>query len=222
MILNAWGVVLARRDHGEADRLSVIYTENLGKLPVRFAGVNKPGRKLKALSEPLAWAEFRLYVSPRSEYGKCVGGQLISTFPAVRGDFDRTVEALTCCELVNRLTADRAPSPEKYRLLCSALALLEEGASPWLPVAFGLQLLSLAGFGVEEAEIGADDLELWRRLHETALDALPVVPWRPASAERFRHLLDARVEGQLLRPLQTRAFAAKAAAARAEFSEAAC
>src|SRR5438270_3577971 len=111
MVLNAWGVVLSRRDLGEADRLCAIYTENLGKLAVRFVGVNKPGRKLKALSEPLVWSELRLYVSPRSEFGKCVGGQLISTFPAIREDFDRTVEALTCCELMNQLTPMGAPNP---------------------------------------------------------------------------------------------------------------
>jgi DNA repair protein RecO (recombination protein O) len=208
MIVNAWGVVLSRRDLGEADRLSVIYTENLGKIPVRFVGVNKPGRKLKALSEPMTWAEYRLYISPRSEFGKCVGGQLISTFPGIREDLPKTVEALTCCELMKELTADRSPNPEKYRLLCSALALLEEGGSPWLPVAFGLQLMSLAGFGVEEAAVPEDGRELWDSLHATALDALSVVPWRPEAAERFRRLLDARVEAQLLRPLRTRAFAA--------------
>jgi len=207
VIVNAWGVVLSRRDLGEADRLCVIYTENLGKLPVRFVGVNKAGRKLKALSEPMAWAEYRLYVSPRNEFGKCIGGQLISTFPAVRENLEKTVEALTCCELMHQLTADRSPNPDKYRLLCSALALLEGEHSPWLPAAFGFQLMSLAGFGVEDEAVHESDRESLTSLHSTALDALDVIPWRPEAAARLRHLLDARIEGQLERPLKTRRFA---------------
>ena len=71
MILNAHGVVLSRRLLGEYDRLCFVFTESLGKIPVRFVGVSRPAGKLKALSEPAVWAEYRLHVSPRSEFAKC-------------------------------------------------------------------------------------------------------------------------------------------------------
>ena len=90
MILNAWGVVLSRRDLGEADRLATLYTENLGKISVRFVGVNKPGRKLKALSEPMVWGEYRLYLKPSHDRAKAIGGRIISTFPNIRSDLSRT------------------------------------------------------------------------------------------------------------------------------------
>ena len=48
MIFNAWGVVLSRRDHGEADRLCSVYTETHGRLMVR--------RQLLAGNAALRWS----------------------------------------------------------------------------------------------------------------------------------------------------------------------
>lgn len=205
-IVNAWGVVLGRRDLGEADRMAVVYTESHGKLPVRFVGVNKPGRKLKALSEPFVWAEFRLYLSPRTDYGKAVGGRLISTFPEAREDFGRTVSALLCCELLDKITPDRSPNPDKYRLLCSALAVLSQGGSPWVPLAFGLRLVELAGFGLRASAPSDVAPGLWQALHESELAALADEPYAGAAAARLSELVFDHVESQTGRGLKTREF----------------
>ncbi|OGR84203.1 MAG: DNA repair protein RecO, partial [Elusimicrobia bacterium RIFCSPHIGHO2_02_FULL_57_9] len=99
MIINASGIVLSRRDFREADSLAVLYTDSLGKITARFVGVKKPGRKLKALCEPLVWGEYRLYLSACTDMAKAIGGRIISSFPAVRQDFNRIVEAVSFCEL---------------------------------------------------------------------------------------------------------------------------
>lgn len=206
MIVNAWGVVLGRRDHGEADRLCTIYTENLGKVQARFVGVNKPGRKMKALSEPMAWAEYRLYVSPRNDYGKVIGGQLIGTFPGIRADLNRTVQALSCCEMMSAITAERSPNPEKYELICGTLAALDAGAGPWIALAFGLRLLDLAGYGLPEKAAGAD-APLWEELRGRTWVELSDLPWDEGAAGRLRQTLYDHAEAQAGRPLKTRAFA---------------
>lgn len=214
-IVNAWGVVLSRRDLGEADRLCTIYTENLGKLPVRFVGVNKPGRKMKALSEPLVWAEYRLYLSPRSDYGKAVGGQLISSFPEAREDLSRMVAALSCCELVERLTAERDPSPEKYRGLSSALALICHGGSAWVPLAFGLQTLALAGHGLRAARPAYAPEGLWLALHDAELGALGELPYERELESRLTELMTSHVEAQTGRALKTKEFVRQLSASSA-------
>ncbi|MDE2510351.1 MAG: DNA repair protein RecO, partial [Elusimicrobia bacterium] len=117
MILNEHGVVLARRPVGEYDRLATVFTEGMGKMTVRFVGVARSASKLKALSEPAVWGEYRLHVSPRSEHAKCVGGRIVSTFPILRDDLPRITASLYCCELLDKLTALHVPSPEKFRLL---------------------------------------------------------------------------------------------------------
>ena len=205
-IINAWGVVLSRRNLSENDHLSVIYTENFGKIPVRFVGVKKPGRKMKALSEPLAWGEYRLYLSARTQYGKAIGGQLIGTFPEIRADFAKTVAALGCCELMSELAPDHSPNAEKYRLLCAALALLSHQGSPWIPVAFGLQLLALAGVGLGEAVVSGLDKSVWRALHEMELAALADLNYDAPAAARADQALRAHVEMTTGRALKTSEF----------------
>lgn len=208
MIVNAWGVVLARRVHGEADRLCTIYTESFGKLTVRFVGVDKPGRKLKALSEPMVWGEYRLYLSPKSEFAKAIGGRLIGTFPRIREDFDRTVSALGCCEMLSMLTPERAPNAEKYALICSALACLELGESRWLTLAFGLRLLRLAGYGLE-SEFAASQPAAWAALHEAPLESLRDEPWRPEAAAKLREAMLDQYESIAGRALRSRQFLQK-------------
>jgi DNA repair protein RecO (recombination protein O) len=209
MIANEPAVVINRRRLGEADRLCTLYTENLGKVQARFVGVDKPRRKMKALSEPMVWAEYRLYSSPRTEIGKVIGGALISTFPDLRGDLDSIVEGLSCCERLDAITPLRQPSPEKYRLICTALAAIEARVSPWIQTAFSLHLLELTGHSLREREQAGEDAALWRRLHETDLDALASVPWRPEAAERFLRAADDLIEEIIGRPLRSRDYAKK-------------
>src|ERR1019366_9309989 len=110
--------------------------------------------------------------SARSEIAKVIGGAIISSFPDIRDDLSSIVAGLSCCERLDALTPLRAPSAEKYRLICSALAAIEAKLSPWVPVAFSLHLLELVGHSVREREVASEDRPLWARLHETDLDAL--------------------------------------------------
>ncbi len=201
MIVNAPGVVLSRRNLGEYDRLAVVYTEDFGKLPVRFTGVNRAAGKLKALSEPAVWGEYRLHLSPRSEFAKAIGGRILASFPSLRGDMDRTVAALTCCELLERLTVEHDPSPAKHRLLVAFLAAIEESPSPWLPLAFGLRLVEVAGFGLRE-RAPASCVSFWSRLHEVEPASLVLLPDAPDARESGLRLLREHVQSQIGRPLR--------------------
>lgn len=204
MIVNALGIALSRRNLGEYDRLATVYTETFGKIPVRFVGVNRPAGKLKALSEPGVWGEYRLHLSPRSEFAKAVGGRITASFPGLRGDLGRTVAALTCCELLERLTVERDPSPAKYRLLVGALAALEESPSPWLPLAFGLRLVELAGFSLRERAPAAAGA-FWLRLHEVEPASLTLLaddgPGRDAGLRLLREHVQAQT-GRALRAFE--------------------
>ena len=208
MILNAWGVVLSRRDLGEADRLATLYTENLGKISVRFVGVNKPGRKLKALSEPMVWGEYRLYRKSPHAPGKAIGGRIISSFSYIRSDLSRTWAGLSCLELMSQLTPDGSSNAEKYRLICWALSELNapEKPSPWLEIAYGLRLLELSGYGLHEIAVSPAEHPIWEALHSVELERLSEIPWQPQTAARCKSLLYGHVESQMGRPLKSRAF----------------
>ena len=189
MIVNASGVVLSRRTLGEYDRICSVFTEHHGKVPARFVGVNRPKGKMKALSEPGVWGEYRLHLSTRSEFAKAVGGRLIASFPSWREDLGRTFDALACCEMLERLTPVQQPGPEKYRLICATLAALDESPSRWLVASFGLRLADMLGISLRERAPSAAR-GVWSALHETEPAALTLLPYDNIADEAARRLLD--------------------------------
>lgn len=205
MIFNVQGVVLSRRAFGEYDRRAAVFTEAMGKLPVRFVGVARATSKLKPLSEPAVWGEYRLHLSPRSEAAKCVGGSLVTIFPGARADLPRLTAALYCCELLDRLTPERAPSPEKFRLLTTTLSALDGRPCRWLTISFGLRLLDCAGFGLRERAPDAA-ARVWDALHGVAPGALADLPFDRAAAAQARRLLEDHVAAQIGRPLNVARF----------------
>ncbi len=205
MIVNARGFVLSRRPAGEYDRIATLYTEDLGKITARFVGVSRPAGKLKALSEPAVWGEYRLHLSARADLAKCVGGSLIASFPGTRGDLARLTAALYCAELLERLTAERAPGPEKYRLMAAVLAALEEHPSRWLSLAFGLRLLDMAGFSLRERAPGSC-ARVWSALHEREPAGLTELAFDRNAAADARQALEAHIEEQTGRPILTARF----------------
>lgn len=205
MIFCDLGIVLGRKIFREADRQVCLYTRSHGRMSLHFGGVNRPAGKLKALSEPLTWGDYRIYVHPRSNSYRAIGGKSLSVFPLIRADFDRTCTALHFCELFIRLTPEHQPSPEKYALLLDALRELElRGTSPWLVPAFTLRLLHLAGFGLKNTAVGIDS-RVWDRLHEADFKDM-----REMTASSLLGQIQALVaeclENQLDQPLKTSRF----------------
>lgn len=201
MIVNATGVVLSRRVYGEYDRLCSVFTEKYGRVPTRFVGVNRAKGKMKALSEPGVWGEYRLHLSSRSEFAKAVGGRLIGSFPAWRTDLARTFDALACLEMLDRLTPDHQPGPEKYRLICAVLAALDERPSGWLVSSFGLRLAEMLGVGLR-GRAPAACAAVWTALHETEPAALADLPFDPLADEAARRLLDEHLSAHAGRRLR--------------------
>ncbi|MEQ1918055.1 MAG: DNA repair protein RecO [Elusimicrobiota bacterium] len=189
MIVNAGGVVLSRRAFGEYDRLCSVFTEQLGKIPTRFVGVNRAKGKMKALSEPGVWGEYRLHLSTRSEFARAIGGRLIGSFPGWRTDLSRTFDALACLEMLDKLTPDHQPSPEKYRLICSVLAALDERPSDWIVPAFGLRLSEMLGIGLRDRSPAACRA-VWDALHDAEPAALADLPADAAAIAAALRLLD--------------------------------
>ena len=166
MIFTDKGIVLLRQAFRETDRVVALYTREHGRINVRIPGVQRPGGKLKALSEPFSCADMRIYVRRGGVMGTLTGGKLESVFPAVRADLKRLTMALHFCELLLRLTPLHQPSPGKFDLLLESLTELEKnGVNPAFQAAFTLRLMALAGFGLDHPVLQISP-EFWQRMHE--------------------------------------------------------
>jgi len=172
MIFSDSGIILLRQDFRETDRVVCLYTRTHGRVHARFPGVLRPQGKLKALCEPLTFAEYRIYCRRGGTIGTATGGKIASVFPHIRSDLRRLTLALHFCELLYRLTPMHQPSAEKFDLLLSALTELEHGEinSAFAP-AFTLRLMTLAGFGLDHPVLQIE-AEFWRRMHEDKFSSL--------------------------------------------------
>jgi len=196
-------LVLSRRCYRESDRISILYSESLGKVSVRFIGVDRPRGKLKALSEPMVWGEYRLFLGRHLDSAKALGGRLISTFPNLRSQLPSTLRGIEFCELLDRLTPFRQPSLLKYELITKSLSIIDSGQDgPWIKSAFCLRLLEAAGFGVSQVRVSSGKMELWRILHQADLSKVIVLPDDRESRLRLEAYLLNTIERIIERPLQ--------------------
>jgi hypothetical protein len=189
--------------------LCVLYTLEWGKITVRFGGVNKPGRKLKAISEPFVWSEHRLNFNPKNGLVRAAGGQIISSFPRIRVDFQKTISALLFCEAMLRISAFNSPNPPKYELLSAALSALESSPNPWIEIAYGLKLLDLSGYGIARLPLPEPLDSISLALSESSFDEIDRIEWNPEAASVLRETAYHHLEIHSGEPLRTRLFRGK-------------
>jgi hypothetical protein len=203
LISNSRALVLSRIKIREADRLCFLYSEDHGKIMVRFIGAERPKGKLKGLSEPMVWGEYRLYHAPRGALWKGIGGAILSSFPAVRADVGRTLGALSCLELLSALSPLHSPNPVKYALALSALQAFERAESPWIATAFGLRVLAAAGLGIPRRPAECESSELWEALLAEDFSGLPARPFDAATDAALKGLIQSQAEEHSQSPLKS-------------------
>lgn len=199
-------LVLSNFKTREADRGAVLYTRELGKVRARFIGVNRPQGKLKALSEPMALGEYRLYLRDGAESGVAAGGMLETAYPALRSSLKRLLCGLEVVELLDRLTPFWKPNPEKLDLAVSCLAQLEKSAGgDWIVGACALRLLEAAGYGQGERKVSRENSLLWEVLHNAGIEEVAALPPDPALQARLSLFVRRTVERVTEKPLNTAA-----------------
>lgn len=172
MVFTDSGIVLFRQDFREADRIIALYTLHRGRINLRLPGVNRAKGKLKALSEPFACADYRIYARSAQVLGTVTGGKIRHIFPHLRRDLKRQNLAFYFCELMMRLTPPHQPNADKYHLLLQALTELDLGEpNVAFAPAFTLRLMAAAGYGLDRPVLQIAP-QFWRRMHEDAFSSL--------------------------------------------------
>ncbi|MCC6388882.1 MAG: DNA repair protein RecO [Dehalococcoidia bacterium] len=140
----AEGVILRRRNIGEADSIFTVYSDREGKFDAVARGVRKTRSKMRGHLEPLTRSRF-LIAKGRS-LDVFAQAETVHHYRAVREDLDRAATAVYCAELVDRFTAERAPQEGLYSLLLGILDALEDGCGITVARYFEVQLLALSGY----------------------------------------------------------------------------
>jgi len=120
------GIVLRHRDTGEADRLITLLTPDHGLVRAIAKGARKTTSKIGGHLDLLRHVS--LTVSEGRSFRAVGQVEGIESYRGLRADLGRTSRGIYMAELAERFSVEDAPNPSVFRLLASALGLLEKTA----------------------------------------------------------------------------------------------
>jgi DNA repair protein RecO (recombination protein O) len=117
------GVILARTNFGEADRIITIFTKRFGKLRLRAPGIRRVTSKKAPHLE--LFGQSQIFFVQGKTLGILTEAETINKFVQIRKDLKKIAAAYFLCELVDRLCPERQENGQVYTLTCQSLAQLE-------------------------------------------------------------------------------------------------
>jgi DNA repair protein RecO (recombination protein O) len=147
----AEGIIIKRKNYGEADRIITILTRYHGKLTVKASGVRKITSKRSAHVELLNHANLSLYVN--NKFPVLTEAEAISDYYEIKNDLAKVGFAYHFCELIDGLCPEGQEQRGVFDLLKTTLERLS-GAEDTAVIVhdFEVKLLSMLGYwqGSEE------------------------------------------------------------------------
>lgn len=138
-------VVLRHNDWGEADRILVLYTLEMGKIRVIAKGVRKLRSRKAGHLEP--FTRVALMLARGRDMSIVTQAETLDAYLGLRDDFLNTTYASHIVELLDRFTFEEGENPAVYRLLVSTLERLGKDTPPEITVHYyRIRLLDLLGF----------------------------------------------------------------------------
>lgn len=143
---NTEGIILRRRNLGEADSIFTVFADREGKFDAIAKGVRKAKSRMRGHLEPLT--RTRMLIARGRSLDVFTQAETVTPYRALREDLERGAAALYCAELVERFTAERMEHPGLFALILDILDALESGAPTHVVRYFELQLLANMGYEV--------------------------------------------------------------------------
>jgi len=143
--LRTRGIILARTDFGEADRILTFLTPDHGKLKAIAKGVRKSQSKLAGGIELFSVSDIS-FIPAKNEISTIVSTRLIQHYGAIVKDLGRTQLGYELIRRINRAT-EELPEAAYFFLLKEAFEALDQPDinAGLIETWFNMQLLRLSG-----------------------------------------------------------------------------
>lgn len=122
--LNTTGIILARTDYGEADRIITLLTPDHGKLRLMAKGVRRIKSKLAGGIELFSVSNIT-FIRGRGDIGTLISTRLIKHYGRIIQDITRVQLGYELIKLLNKITEDE-PEAEYFTVLEEAFAALDD------------------------------------------------------------------------------------------------
>ena len=143
------GIILKRRDFGEADRILTVFSLHRGKITVLAKGVRRITSRRGGNVELLNRVQMFLY--PGKNFLILTEAISLDTFQKLKEDLILSTYAFHILELVNKLTAENQENRDLYSHLVEVLKRLSRKPRQILIRAFEVKILSNLGFAAFRA-----------------------------------------------------------------------
>jgi DNA repair protein RecO (recombination protein O) len=139
------GVVLAKRNYGEADRILILYSKDRGKLSLMAKGVRRPKSKKRGHIEIFNKVSFSASLGRGIDL--MTEAEVIDDFSDIRNSLKKVSLAYYFCEVVGKITHEGEPNHEVYNLIVESLENLRVTSKlKDLRLEFVLKLLTILGY----------------------------------------------------------------------------
>lgn len=153
------GIILARRNYSEADRILVVYTKQFGKLHLIAKGVRKPKSRKRGHLEIFSQINFSAARGKNLDIMTEV--EIINSFESVRKNLKRVALSYYIMEVIGKITKEEQKNAELYaHVLKSLNSLKTEKALKKFRRDFVYQTLVLLGYWPKGAVLENPDYEL--------------------------------------------------------------
>ena len=138
------GIILKRKDFGEADRLLTVFSLHRGKISVLAKGVrritSRRGGNIELLNR------VQIFLHPGKNFLILTEATALDTFEKLKEDLTLSTYAFHIIELVDKLEAENQENRILYDMLVGVLRKLESNPRQIFIRAFEVKILSNLGF----------------------------------------------------------------------------
>jgi DNA repair protein RecO (recombination protein O) len=139
------GIVLARRNFGEADRILSIYSKNHGRISAIAKGIRRTTSKKRGHLEAFSYINFQ--ITDGKSVGILTEVDTLNSFELVRKDLKKVSLAYFFCEVIGKITHERERNDGIFEQILNYLDKLQfENRLRSLRFDFISELLIITGF----------------------------------------------------------------------------
>lgn len=138
------GIILKRKNYGEADRILTVFTLQKGKITILARGIRKITSRRAGNVELLN--QVVMYLHPGKNFYLLTEATAVETYQDIKGNLAVSTYAYHIIELVNRLLPENVTERLVYSYLLAVLRGLNTAPRQILIRAFEVKILSLLGF----------------------------------------------------------------------------
>lgn len=194
------GIILKRKDFGEADRILTVFTKRFGKISVLAKGVRRITSRRAGNVELLN--RTMMFLHQGKNFYILTEAESIDTYEALKTNLILSTYAYHLIELTDKLTAENQENYILYENLVEVLERLSKNPRQILIRAFEAKILSYLGFlsflrESKEGDIG----EILEKLEKEEWDKIEVLQINEKEAmeleSALRYHLERVIEGRL-------------------------